>query len=341
MGTTIEIHLIFLHLIKTSPAGIISVGEFIVGIYNFEVKYMLSREKNNILRANLLLLLLGYLLFYLGSRVQSREIYSGLLITEYIIILIPNLIYLKSIGVSLKKTLRLNKINMKQIFYIILITVFSYPIAIFLNNLMLVLLSFFGEMVSNQVPIPNTKELYLLSIIVIAISPGICEEVMFRGTMMNAYESLGKRKAIIFSAVLFGLFHLNLQNLAGPIFLGIIFGIVVYKTNSIYSSIIGHALNNGIAMTIGYFVMKGQNGLEDVAAYEIPYKTQLLIALIATGVFALGASFILVRLLRRLPRAEQAITDDVTYVNANFIDFIPLIIGIILFFLVNIKYLFL
>src|SRR5699024_4587010 len=113
--------------------------------------------------------------------------------------------------------------------------------------------------------------------------------IMFRGTIMNAYEGLSKKKAIIYSAVLFGLFHLNLQNLVGPILLGIIFGIIVYKTNSIYSSIIAHTINNGIALTIGYLTFKGDQNLVDtgVAAPEISFGFQMVITILVVGIIAL------------------------------------------------------
>lgn len=299
---------------------------------------MINEREDKIFKANLLFLLLGLVLFYFGTKAQRNNIYSGILITEYVIILIPNLLYLKLKGHSLKRTLRLNKISKKQILYIILITIFSYPVAVFLNNLMLAFLSLFGEFVPSVVPLPESKKLYLLSLFILAITPGICEEVMFRGTIMNAYEGLGKNRAIVFSAILFGLFHINLQNLIGPIFLGLIFGIVVYKTNSIYSSILGHILNNGIAMTIGYFAMKSQEGIDNIPAYELSYRTQLFIALIFTSVIALGAGYVLIKLIKKLPHSEEVTEVEVEYNNFSILDFIPILIGFILFMIVNIRY---
>ncbi len=297
-------------------------------------------NRRYILEVNFLYLLLGLLLFFLGSIVQSKEIYSGLLITEYIIILLPNLIYLKSTGVPLRQSLRLNKISLKQAWYVILITIFSYPVAIFLNTLVIMILNFFGETIPSSVPLPESTGLYFLSIFVIGIAPGICEEIMFRGTIMNAYSNIGKKKSIIYSAFLFGLFHLNLQNLVGPMFLGIIFGIIVYKTNSIYSSMLGHTLNNSLAMTIGYFAMKAQNKMVDVPAYEISYQTQMLILLSVLSIFALGSLIILKRLIKKLPQGEVTVYQELQYEDTNFANYIPIIGVVILFIIINIKYLY-
>lgn len=298
-------------------------------------------NRRYILEVNFLYLLLGLLLFFLGSIVQSKEIYSGLLITEYIIILLPNLIYLKSTGVPLRQSLRLNKISLKQAWYVILITIFSYPVAIFLNTLVITILNFFGETIPSSVPLPESTGLYFLSIFVIGISPGICEEIMFRGTIMNAYSNIGKNKSIIYSAFLFGLFHLNLQNLVGPMFLGIIFGIIVYKTNSIYSSILGHTLNNTLAMTIGYFAMKAQNKMMDVPAYEVSYQTQMLILLAVLSIFAIGSLIILKRLIKKLPQGEITVNQERQYEDTKIFYYTPIIGIIILFIIINIKYLFL
>jgi len=71
--------------------------------------------------------------------------------------------------------------------------------------------------------------------------------------ILNAYEtSTNKKFAIIMSAILFGVFHFNIQNLLGPILLGIIFGYLVIITDSIYSAIIAHTLNNWVAVIGGY-----------------------------------------------------------------------------------------
>lgn len=306
-------------------------------------------KKPSIFQVNLLYLILGFLLIFLGSYVQGREVYSGLLITEYLIILLPNLSYLKFKGCSLKKILKLNKISMKQLLIIILIVIFTYPVAVFLNLIVITILSSFGDIIPNSVPIPKNSLQYLLGLFVIAISPGICEEIMFRGTIMNAYDKLGKKKSIIYSAILFGLFHFNLQNLLGPIFLGIIFGIIVYKTDSIYSSVIAHLLNNTIALTIGYATTKAQNNVSNTNVETLGMSTQvqLLIALVFIGGIALVSGIILKILLKILPETENSIDYDEdilyeTYTKGknNLFEYLPIIIIIIVFIVRNVKYLF-
>lgn len=180
---------------------------------------------------------------------------------------------------------------------------------------------------------------YLLSLFVIGLSPGICEEIMFRGTMMRAYESMGKNKAIIYTSILFGIFHLNLQNLIGPIFLGLVLSILVYKTNSIYASILGHGISNSIAMTLGYWANKTLASADKLQAYEIPYRTQQIITLIWFGIFASISGLMLRKLLKNLPGDEVVVVGSRDKIK--FTDLIPVILVVVIFIIVNTKYLYL
>ncbi len=79
----------------------------------------------SIFETNIFYLIIGVLLLFLGGLVQSKEIYLGLIITEYLIILLPTITYLKARGYSLKKVLKLNKISAKEVALIFLIVIFS------------------------------------------------------------------------------------------------------------------------------------------------------------------------------------------------------------------------
>ncbi len=76
-------------------------------------------------------MIIAFLLISLGAKAQARELYTGLLITEYIIILLPSLLYLKLKGYYIKETLKLNSVDFKEIIISILLILFSYPVAVF------------------------------------------------------------------------------------------------------------------------------------------------------------------------------------------------------------------
>ncbi|MCR2045273.1 type II CAAX endopeptidase family protein [Anaerosalibacter massiliensis] len=291
-----------------------------------------KREKVSILEANILYLILGILLIFLGGFVQSKEIYTGLLITQYIIIFLPTVLYLKVKGYSLKKVLKLNKISIKQIALVPLIVIFAYPVGAFLNYIFILLLSSFIEIKPLPIPIPESSPEFILGLIVISLSPGICEEILFRGMIMSSYDKLGKKKAIIISSILFGVYHFNLQNLLGPIFLGIVFGLIVYKTDSIYSSMIGHGFNNAIALAIGYFLLEKADNIP-TEAIDMPtdFFTNIL-AIIVGLVFSIICGTISYKLYKALPESEKEAEEVLEEHNSTILDYMPLL-GISLLFI--------
>jgi membrane protease YdiL (CAAX protease family) len=301
----------------------------------------------SLLEANLIYLVLGVLLLSVGQIVQSREVYSGLLITEFIIILLPNLAYLKLRGYSLKKVLRLNKISLEQALYSVFIMIFAYPVAVAINAIMILLLSKVTTALPSGIPLPGNLKEFGVGIFIMAIAPGICEEVMFRGTMLDSYERLGHKKSILITAFLFGIFHFNIFNFIGPAFLGIILGVLVYKTNSIYTSIIGHTINNSIALTIGYFVTKYSGQIDQMANQPIPIdqNTQLLASAIMLLIIGTGSLFVMIFLIKKIP-GHKASTDNIEFEEVytenksiGYLDFVPVIIVVIMFINLNIRFL--
>ena len=299
----------------------------------------MEKDKINpgVLESNIFYLVEGIVLLLIGGLVQSREIYSGLVITQYLIILIPTVIYLKTRGFNLKTVLKLNKISLKQALLVPLIVIFSYPVAVFLNYLLVLLLSNFMELKPVPIPIPQNSQEFLLSLFIISISPAICEEVLFRGMVMSSYNKLGKKSAILISAILFGIYHFNIQNLLGPIFLGVIFGYMVYKTGSIFTSMIAHGVNNAIALSISYFLVdKLDNFPVESEAIQLPSGPLVtIISLMLGGAFALISGVIAMKLYRALPKGENIEMLEFEKYRSKFTDYIPVLVVLIIFVAYN------
>lgn len=82
----------------------------------------------------------------------------------------------------------------------------------------------------------------------IAVTPGICEEVLFRGLAFRPIEKgLGPKKAIIITALLFAIMHLDVVRLLPTFMLGLVFGTIAYVSGSIWPSILLHIANNAVA----------------------------------------------------------------------------------------------
>lgn len=201
--------------------------------------------------------MLAMLLFITaGAFFQSQSFNSGILITEFVIIALPAFIFVIMKKGSIKKELRFNKLYMLDALLVTMIFCLGYPIAIFFNLIGSIVLSLFGKLIQSPIPIAESLNEYFILMLIIAGSAGLCEEVLFRGLIMRAYEKVGKWKSIVFTALLFALLHLNVQNILGPLFLGILLGYVVHTTNSIFAGMLGHFVNNGISVTLSFLIMQ-------------------------------------------------------------------------------------
>jgi membrane protease YdiL (CAAX protease family) len=215
------------------------------------------------------------LLITAGAFVQSRSFNGGILITEFVLIAFPVLLYVILKRSSLKQELRFNKLGFVNALLVALIFIFGYPVALFLSVMGNIFVSFFGKLIQSPVPLAQSFSEYFVLLMIVAGSAGICEEILFRGLIMRGYEKLEKWPNIIFTAVLFSMLHINIQNILGPLFLGILLGYVVYTTDSIFAGMIGHFVNNAVSVTISFVLMRFMPFAEKAAANEVSQALML------------------------------------------------------------------
>ena len=120
----------------------------------------------------------------------------------------------------------------------------------------------------------------------IAVVPAMTEEFFFRGFLLSGLRSgVSKTKAIVFSAILFGLFHvivresLMLERLLPSTLMGIVLGWVCVRTGSVIPGMLLHVLHNGSLMVISHY----QKELEQFD-FAIEETKQLPAWLMATAV---------------------------------------------------------
>ncbi|MDW7672050.1 MAG: type II CAAX endopeptidase family protein [Bacillota bacterium] len=280
----------------------------------------MGKEKTlRVFDANLIYLMGSLLFFTVGFTVQQRELYTGLIITQLAVVLLPPFLYLEIRKMNVRQTMRLNRITWRQGLLAALITIFMYPTAVTANLVMLNLLTRIGTIDIPQIPTASSPLQYLRLMLIISVLAGVCEEVFFRGFVLRGYEKLGRRKAVVISAVLFGVFHYNIYNLAGAIVLGLVFGALVIVTDSLYVGIIGHMVNNGFAVTLGYaFNLIGDLlPPEEMEIAEAALGDSLLASLVFFGILALAGLVISAYLYRKLKAGsvEMLFSEDKTGQN--------------------------
>lgn len=86
-------------------------------------------------------------------------------------------------------------------------------------------------------------------ILAIAITGPILEEVLFRGAITQALlRQYAPTKAILVSALLFGVFHINPAQILPACLVGILLAWTYYKTASLIPCILMHIVNNSLSI---------------------------------------------------------------------------------------------
>jgi uncharacterized protein len=95
----------------------------------------------------------------------------------------------------------------------------------------------------------------IINLIVIAIIPGIGEEMLFRGVMQNELQKKMKNiyLPLFIAAFIFAAFHLEPTGLITKFLIGSVLGYVYLLTKNILYPMIIHALNNGTQILMVYF----------------------------------------------------------------------------------------
>jgi uncharacterized protein len=105
----------------------------------------------------------------------------------------------------------------------------------------------------------NTPADYLLAMVVIAIIPGIGEELVFRGLIQNEMFRANRNihLAIWMSAFLFSAIHMQFFGFVPRVLLGALFGYLYYWSGNLAIPMIAHFFHNGFTVTMIYLYQLG------------------------------------------------------------------------------------
>ena len=97
---------------------------------------------------------------------------------------------------------------------------------------------------------------FFLSVLVVALVPCLLEEIIYRGVFYNEYSRINPTKAMLLSALLFGLLHMNFNQFMYAAVGGVVFALVVEATGSISASMMMHFMINGSSVIATYVSTK-------------------------------------------------------------------------------------
>lgn len=219
------------------------------------------------MQANLLYLMVCVILLA-GSGLLAPRLGLGtnLWINEFLWILAPSVLLVTIGKMPVEKVFKLQKAQKKHILTGMAASVSLWFFAFYLSKMTGLLLDrSFGTVDTGLTGAPSTIQSILLLIGMLVLAP-ICEELLFRGIIQSAYEVRYPRYGFVFSAILFGMFHvLNGVTEVIPTFLaGLMLGYLVFCTGSIAASMAAHLAFNFSALFIN-----GSLGLSNLKTIPI------------------------------------------------------------------------
>jgi uncharacterized protein len=198
--------------------------------------------------------------------------------SQFMFILFPAVLLSVLQGSKLKDTFRLKKPNMPifflSIFGLVIVQPFLQAFLYFQNKLIFSipfgtevlkqvksLFDMLEQATMNLVAAGSIPE-FILVVFVIAVTPAICEESLFRGIVFKNFERISSRRyAIFLSGLIFALFHFHPFNLIPLIVLGVYLTFVVYYSESIFTAMVCHFINNFVS-AYSVFVFGKENFAE-------------------------------------------------------------------------------
>jgi len=132
-------------------------------------------------------------------------------------------------------------------------------------------------------------------VLIIGLTPAICEEIAFRGFILSGLRGMGhKWGAIILTSVIFGLAHGLLQQSLSACAVGIVIGYIVVKSGSLWPGVLFHFTHNSLSVLQSHITPKLQDshpllrflffpGCDDGSLFYSPQAT-LVLGLLGLGV---------------------------------------------------------
>jgi len=189
--------------------------------------------------------------FYGGTPLQTSFGIHGVYLNLWLFFLLPTILLLKGTQVRLTTALNIRTPNPLAWPAVLLICAGWMVIVLQLGAWHDTILPMPEPMIQAMNEIINSEQTPLaLLIFAIAISPAICEEFLFRGAILSGLR--GKMPVWILLpliAILFGAAHVSVYKFLVTSASGIVLTYLVWRSGSIFTSILAHALiNSGLIL---------------------------------------------------------------------------------------------
>ena len=166
-------------------------------------------------------------------------------------IIIPLYIYLKNHS-GMSDAMRFNGITTRRAILCVMAGVMGLFFTNFVSYIWFMLVEGMGGRLVSGTNVPTTPSQLCQAIVFSAILPGVCEELVFRGAILSAWERGGSKRAVLVSACLFATLHASIGGLPSELINGIILAIIAVSTDSLFACMIYHTVFNSTALILAY-----------------------------------------------------------------------------------------
>ena len=126
---------------------------------------------------------------------------------------------------------------------------------------------------------------FLLAFIIIAVIPGIGEELVFRGIVQPKLQIITKNPhiAIWITAFLFSAIHFQFYGFFPRLLLGALFGYIYYWSGNLIYAMVAHFVNNGFTLLMLYMYQQRVTDFDIESVETLPWPTVLLALVAGVG----------------------------------------------------------
>lgn len=178
---------------------------------------------------------------------------KAVLIGQLALILTPTLLMAIMLTKSVRTSLRVNAPKPIDFAVCILLAIAFHPLAMWFSTAVTTVYPLSPAMIEATSGITKTiidTPLWMI-LLTLAVLPAFCEEVAFRGFIFGGLiRQNGVLRAILVSALFFGLTHGVLQQSISASFMGMLLGWVAWRTGGIVCTIAMHLIHNSLSILL-------------------------------------------------------------------------------------------
>lgn len=275
---------------------------------------------------------------YLCSDI-SLGIIESLLLSQ-LIVLVPAVLFLFGTKTDPGRLIAHNRPKFTTALLVVVFTFLCMPAIIVVN-------AFSMLFVDNEVA---GLQSYMLSVpwwqilLMVGIIGPVSEEFVFRGVIYHGYKTSQRFVgSMLLSALLFGLTHLNFNQMSYAVLVGIVSVLLLEGSGSIFYSMLFHICIN-TTNVVQMLVQKAQGTImsqEESMAYiertmQMPYKQALAVSVSVYAVIAAGATalagcllYLIVKKENRVQHMQQLLHGNTGEKRTKLIS-VPLVISVVL-----------